>query len=71
MQTLNQIASTSFYNVTCKVCAFVRDAVKSFFVKLIEMGEVAGRARAARELAAMGRMDDAKRIMLDGAKKDA
>lgn len=67
---MTSITHTSFYNVTCKVCVFVRDAVKSFFVKLIEMGEVAGRARAARELAAMGRMEDAKRIMLDGAKKD-
>ena len=67
---MTSITHTSFYNFTCKVCVFVRDVVKSFFVKVIEMGEVAGRARAARELANMGRLEEAKQLMLRKDLKD-
>jgi len=40
------------------------------FVGMIAAGEQAGRSRAAAELARMGRYEDAKRLMLQGASKN-
>jgi len=61
---MTAITHTSFYNVTCKICTVLRNALVAFFVAAIALGESAGRARAARELANMGRYEEAKALML-------
>jgi len=61
---MTSITHTSFYNVTCKICTVLRNALVAFFVGAIALGESAGRARAARELAHMGRYEEAKSLML-------
>jgi len=55
---------SGFYNITCKVCTVLRKALVAFFNGVIALGESAGRARAARELANMGRHEEAKTLML-------
>lgn len=70
MQTLDQIASTSFYNISCKICTFLRNAIVTMFVAIIAFGESAGRARAASELARNGYMEEAKSLMLREDEKD-
>jgi len=50
--------------------ATVGAILASIWVGMIAMGENAGRARAASELARMGYYDEAKNLMLQGAKKD-
>lgn len=67
---MTSITHTSFYNVTCKVCNVIRKAVVAFFIGMIALGESAGRARAARELANMGRYEEAKALMLRKDKED-
>jgi hypothetical protein len=67
---MTSITHTSFYNVTCKVCVVIRNAIIAFFVAAIALGESAGRARAARELANMGRYEEAKALMLRKDKED-
>jgi len=61
---MTSITETSFYNVTCKICTAIRNALIAAFVGLIAMGESAGRSRAAAELARQGYMDEAKALML-------
>ncbi|MEK9805523.1 MAG: hypothetical protein VW551_04425 [Euryarchaeota archaeon] len=70
MQTLDQIASTSFYNISCKICTFLRNAIVTMFVAIIAFGESAGRARAASELARNGYMEEAKSLILREDEKD-
>lgn len=48
----------------------VSKALVAFFIGMIAIGESAGRARAASELARMGYYDQAKELMLKGVKKD-
>jgi hypothetical protein len=48
---MTAITHTSFYNITCKICDVIRKALIAAFVGIIAMGENAGRARAAAELA--------------------
>jgi hypothetical protein len=67
---MTSITHTSFYNVTCKICTVIRNAIIAFFVAAIALGESAGRARAARELANMGRLKEAKALMLRKDKED-
>ena len=67
---MTSITHTSFYNVTCKICTVLRNALIAFFVGMIAMGENAGRARAAAELARAGMMDEAKALMLRKDIKD-
>lgn len=67
---MTSITHTSFYNITCKVCDVIRKALVAFFVGAIAMGESAGRARAANELARMGRYEEAKALMLRKDKED-
>jgi hypothetical protein len=67
---MTSITHTGFYNVTCKVCTVIRNALVAFFVAAIALGESAGRARAARELANMGRYEEAKALMLRKDKED-
>ena len=66
MSTLAQ----TYWTYTCKFCEVIRKAIYVAFVGLIALGESAGRARAARELANMGRYEEAKALMLQGAKKN-
>jgi hypothetical protein len=66
---MNAIAQTS-WNVTCKFCSVIRDVLAKTFVYIIELGESAGRARAARELCRQGMYKEAKTLMLQGAKKN-
>jgi len=61
---MTAITHTSFYNVTCKICVVLRNALIAFFVGMIALGESAGRARAAAELSRQGYQEEAKRIML-------
>ena len=67
---MTAITHTSFYNITCKVCTVIRNALITVFVGMIALGESAGRARAARELANMGRYEEAKALMLRKDKED-
>ena len=61
---MTAITHTSFYNITCKVCTVIRNVLITIFVGMVALGESAGRARAARELANMGRYEEAKALML-------
>ena len=61
---MTAITHTSFYNITCKICTVIRNAFIAFFVTMIALGESAGRARAASELARQGYMKEAKALML-------
>lgn len=67
---MTAITHTSFYNITCKICTVLRKALVTAFVAVIAFGESAGRARAARELANMGRYEEAKALMLRKDKED-
>jgi hypothetical protein len=60
----------TYWTYTCKFCNVVRALLVGLFVGMIALGESAGRARAARELAHMGRYEEAKALMLQGAKKN-
>jgi hypothetical protein len=67
---MTAITHTSFYNITCKICDVIRKALIAAFVGIIAMGENAGRARAAAELARNGMMEEAKALMLKKDKED-
>lgn len=67
---MTAITHTSFYNITCKVCTYIRNVIIAFFVGLIAFGESAGRARAASELARQGYYEEAKNLMLQGGKSE-
>ena len=68
---MTAITHTSFYNITCKVCTLIRNALIAMFVGMIALGESAGRARAAAELSRQGYHEEAKALMLERVKKDA
>ena len=57
------IAQT-YWTFTCKFCDLVRKALYVSFISVIAFGESAGRARAAHQLANMGRYEEAKALML-------
>jgi hypothetical protein len=61
---MTAITHTSFYNITCKICTVIRNALVAFFVGIIALGESAGRARAAAELHRQGYTEEAKNLML-------
>ena len=67
---MTAITHTSFYTITCKICTVIRNALIAFFVGMIALGESAGRARAASELARNGYMEEAKSLMLREDVKD-
>jgi len=60
----------STWAYTCKFCEVVRKAISVVYVGMIAMGESAGRARAASELARQGYYAEAKALMLQGAKNN-
>ena len=66
---MSSIAQT-YWTFTCKFCNIVRKALITTFVAIIAFGESAGRARAASQLASMGLYEEAKFLILDGAKKN-
>jgi len=66
MSTLAQ----TYWTYTCKFCEVIRKAIYVAFVGLIALGESAGRARAASELANRGMYKEAQALMLQGAKKN-
>jgi hypothetical protein len=51
------------WNLTCGVCATIRNVLIAFWVGAIAMGETAGRARAAAELHRQGYTKEAKTLM--------
>lgn len=53
------------YKFSCQFCVAVRVALVTFLIGTIAMFENAGRARAASELARMGKMEEAKSLMLE------
>ena len=53
------------YKFSCQFCMAVRVALVTFLIGTIAMFENAGRARAASELARMGKMEEAKSLMLE------
>lgn len=66
---MSSIAQT-YWTYTCKFCDLVRKVLFTVFVGIIGFAESAGRARAARELANMGRYEEAKALMLKEPKND-
>ena len=66
---MSAVTHTSFYNVTCKICAVIRDALVKGFDGVIHFFEALGTAQAASRLMAMGYQEEAKNLML-GVKKD-
>ena len=60
---MSAIAQT-YWTFTCKVCDVIRKALVTALMAIVAFGESAGRARAARELAHMGRYEEAKSLML-------
>ena len=52
------------WDYTCKICSVIRSALMVGFLAVVAIGESAGRARAARELARMGMVEEAKALML-------
>jgi hypothetical protein len=53
------------WNVTCKTCVVIRTALLTFVMGVWAMGESAGRARAASELARQGYYKEAQNLMLE------
>jgi len=66
---MTAITHTSFYNITCKICTVIRNALVTAFVAIIAFGENAGRARAASELARQGYYKEAQALMLEPTKE--
>ena len=63
------MTSATLNTYYCSICDAVKTIAITAFISFIAFGESAGRARAASELARMGMHDEAKALMLDGAKK--
>jgi hypothetical protein len=61
---MTTITHTSFYNITCKICTVIRNALITAFVAIVALGESAGRARAAAELSRQGYHEEAKNLIL-------
>ena len=59
---MTTIAIKAYY---CSFCETVSKFFKSVMHGIIAMGESAGRARAARELARQGYYEEAKKLMLE------
>ena len=59
---MNTLTQTT-WNATCGICASVRNVLIAFWLGAIAMGETAGRARAATELARQGYHKEAKALL--------
>ena len=62
---MSAITYSGFYNITCKVCTVIRNAVVGAVVAMIAMAETAGTARAAAELTRQGYHKEAKALMME------
>ena len=61
---MTAIAETSWI-VTCKICTVIRNSFLAFIAFVVASGEIAGRSRAASELARLGYNEEAKALMLE------
>jgi len=59
------VMTIAIYNKTCQVCEVTKQAFLKFVMGVWSIGESAGRARAARELARQGYYEEAKKLMLE------
>lgn len=59
------MTTQTIYQTTCNVCEYVTTKISNGFNFLIEHFEVAGRAKAAGELARMGYLEESKSLMLE------
>ena len=66
---MTNLTHTSFYNVTCKICTVIRDALAKGFVEMVRFAEAIGTAQAAHRLTAAGYHEEARALMT-GVKKD-
>jgi hypothetical protein len=57
--------TTVIYTKTCQVCEATKEALLKFVMGVWSIGESAGRARAAGELARLGYYKEAKKLMLE------
>lgn len=55
--------AASTWNVTCNICATIRNALIVAFMGVAAFAESSGRARAASHLATMGYYEEARKIM--------
>ena len=60
----------TFENPLPKLFKVIGKGLLAVFIGIIALGESAGRARAARELANMGRYEEAKALILRKDKED-
>jgi len=60
---MNSIAEL-YWTYTCKFCDVIRHVLFTAFMAVIAFGESAGRARAASELARMGKIEEARSLMI-------
>jgi len=60
----------TFQNPLPTIFKAIGKGLFAMFIGMIALGESAGRARAASELARMGRMDEAKALMLKKEKEN-
>ena len=65
---MNSIAEL-YWTYTCKFCDVIRHVLFTAFMAVIAFGESAGRARAASELARMGKMEETKSLMISKGNK--
>tara|TARA_B100000900_G_scaffold408514_1_gene422893 strand:- start:769 stop:978 length:210 start_codon:yes stop_codon:yes gene_type:complete len=61
---MSTIALTS-WNIICKPCAMIRNALMGTIAFIIASGEIAGRSRAAAELTRQGYHKEAKALMVE------
>jgi len=61
---MSAIAMTS-WNIICKPCLLIRNAFITFIAYVVASGEIAGRSRAAAELARLGYQEEAKALMVE------
>jgi hypothetical protein len=59
------MTTATVYRTTCRLCEVIGEKISAVFARLIEMGEQAGRSKAASELARQGYYAEAKALMLE------
>ena len=59
------MTTATVYQTTCRLCEVIGEKISAVFARITEMGEQAGRAKAASELARQGYHKEAKALMLE------
>lgn len=59
------MSTLTIYRTTCNICDAIANVTKRVFARMIEMGETAGRSRAASELARQGYYKEAQALMME------